>query len=256
MPSGLIQTVLCDEKLQDSYERIDELLYYTMKQVVKRLESNLSVVAPVDNGRDLTPRKSDEKKMTNWKNRLQSKLEDLDVLFKDDCTEADALQAWYGFFKHDFWNDSMSESASYASILVVKKTISPFVETEQFIEDLYPVNLIYSCQVVCNVIGNGWRPKPISVLLNMYKNFLPHNFEIRCKMSYTNCPYPYKVFWKVKNVGPEAERRNQVRGQIAEGGTEIVEHSNFFGNHYIECYIVKDSICVARTRIDISIGRR
>lgn len=256
MPSGLIQTVLCDEKLQDSYERIDELLYYTMKQVVKRLESNLSVVAPVDNGRDLTPRKSDEQKMTNWKNRLQSKLEDLDILFKDDCTEADALQAWYGFFKHDFWNDSMSESASYTSILVVKKTISPFVETEQFIEDLYPVNLIYSCQVVCNVIGNGWRPKPISVLLNMYKNFLPHNFEIRCKMSYTNCPYPYKVFWKVKNVGPEAERRNQVRGQIAEGGTEIVEHSNFFGNHYIECYIVKDSICVARTRIDIPIGRR
>ena len=76
----------------------------------------------------------------------------------------------------------MSESASYASILVVKKTISPFVETEQFIEDLYPVNLIYSCQVVCNVIGNGWRPKPISVLLNMYKNFY-HTIlksDVRC----------------------------------------------------------------------------
>lgn len=31
MPSGLLQTVLCDEKLQQSYERIDELFYYTMQ---------------------------------------------------------------------------------------------------------------------------------------------------------------------------------------------------------------------------------
>ena len=95
MPSGLLQTVLCDEKLQDSYERIDELFYYTMKEIVNRLELNTAVAAPVDDGRDLTPRNSDIQRMINWKNRLKSKLEDLDVLFKEDCTKADALQAWY-----------------------------------------------------------------------------------------------------------------------------------------------------------------
>lgn len=82
MPSGLLQTVLCDEKLQSSYDRIDELFYYTMQEIVKRLESDTSVAAPVDNGRDLTPRKSDTTRMTTWKNRLKSKLEDLDILFK------------------------------------------------------------------------------------------------------------------------------------------------------------------------------
>ena len=56
MPSGLLQTVLCDEKLQESYKRIDELFYYTMKEIVNRLETNTSVSAPVDDGRDLTPR--------------------------------------------------------------------------------------------------------------------------------------------------------------------------------------------------------
>ena len=56
MPSGLLQTVLCDEMLQDSYDRIDELFYYTMKEIVNRIEESTSVVAPVDNGRDLTPR--------------------------------------------------------------------------------------------------------------------------------------------------------------------------------------------------------
>ena len=93
MPSGLLQTVLCDEKLRASYSRIDELFYYTMKEVVERLEDDNTVSAPVDNGRDLTPRKSDLQKMTNWKNRLKSKLEDLDILFRDDCSQEDALQA-------------------------------------------------------------------------------------------------------------------------------------------------------------------
>ena len=34
MPGGLIQSVLCDEKIQD-YKRMDEMFYYTMKEVKK-----------------------------------------------------------------------------------------------------------------------------------------------------------------------------------------------------------------------------
>ena len=256
MPSGLLQTVLCDEKLQHSYDRIDELFYYTMKEIVDRLESDTSVVAPVDNSRVLTSRQSDTQKMTNWRNRLKSKLEDLDVLFKDDCTKQDALQAWYGFFNHDFWNEQAAELSDYCqSSTPIFKSVCSFTDTEQFIEDLYPVNLCYSCRMSCHVSGNGWRPKPLSELLTMLRHYLPHNFEIRCTMEYTNCPQPYSILWKVKNVGPEAERRNQLRGQIAEKGKDIVEHSRFFGNHYIECFIIKNGICVAKTRVDIPIGR-
>lgn len=256
MPSGLLQTVLCDEKLQDSYDRIDELFYYTMKEIVVRLETDVSVAAPVDNGRNLTPRQIDTQKMTNWKNRLKSKLEDLDVLFKGDCTKEDALQAWYGFFNHDFWNEQLSESSNYSqfSTLIIK-SVRSFSDTEQFIEDLYPVNLSYSCKISCYVSGDGWRPKLLSEFLSLLRRYLPHNFEIRCVMEYTNCPPPYKIFWKVKNVGPEAERRNQLRGQIVENGKTLVEHSRFFGNHYIECYIIKNGVCVAKSRIDIPIGR-
>lgn len=256
MPSGLLQTVLCDEKLQDSYDRIDELFYYTMKEIVVRLETDVSVAAPVDNGRNLTPRQIDTQKMTNWKNRLKSKLEDLDVLFKGDCTKEDALQAWYGFFNHDFWNEQLSESSNYSqfSTLIIN-SVRSFSDTEQFIEDLYPVNLSYSCKISCYVSGDGWRPKLLSEFLSLLRRYLPHNFEIRCVMEYTNCPPPYKIFWKVKNVGPEAERRNQLRGQIVEKGKTLVEHSRFFGNHYIECYIIKNGVCVAKSRIDIPIGR-
>lgn len=97
-------------------------------------------------------------KMTNWENRLRSKLEDLDVLFKDDCTKEDALQAWYGFFNHNFWNEQVVESSSY-SLTPVFKSVQFFTDTEQFIEDLYPVSLTYYCRVSCHVSGSGWRPK-------------------------------------------------------------------------------------------------
>ena len=254
MPSGLLQTVLCDEMLQDSYDRIDELFYYTMKEIVNRIEESTSVVAPVDNGRDLTPRQSDKQKMTNWKNRLKSKLDDLDILFSEDCTQADAIQAWYGFFNHEFWNENETKS-EYNKLRCFDKSVCSFGDNEQFIEEMFPVNQVYSCQISCIVSRNGWRPKPIGEFLTLLQRYLPHNFEIRCTMEYTNCPPPYKIFWKVRNVGVEAERRNMLRGEIYERGNSIVEHSNFFGKHYIECYIVKDGVCVAKDKVDIPIGK-
>ena len=255
MPSGLLQTVVCDEKLKSYYDRTDELFYYTMKGVVERLESKTTVAAPVDNGRDLTSRKSDIEKMINWKNRLKSKLEDLDVLFKDDCTQEDALQAWYGFFNHDYWNQETSGS-SIDSMSRLQQSVRSFADTEQFIEELFPVELHDTVNISCIVSGNGWRPKPIKDFLSIMQRFLPHNFEIRCSVAYTSVSGSYDTYWKVKNVGPEAERRNQLRGQIVKRGEMIVEHSNFFGNHYIECYIVKNGICVAKKRIEVPIGRR
>lgn len=255
MPSGLLQTVLCDEKLQQSYERIDELFYYTMQEIVNRLETSTSVEAPVDDGRDLTPRDIDCKRMTNWKNRLKSKLEDLEVLFSDECTKDDAIQAWYGFFNHDYWGGQVTVEKSYA-VASVSKSVFSFFDGEQYIEEMYPMQLVYKCDVSCKVSGDGWRLKPIGEFLSIWRHYLPHNFEIRCEMEYTNCPWPYKILWKVKNVGPEAERKNLIRGEIKERGRTIVEHTSFFGNHYIECYIVKDGLCVARKRIEIPIARR
>lgn len=255
MPSGLLQTVLCDEKLQQSYERTDELFYYTMQEIVNRLETSTSVIAPVDDDRDLTPRNIDHQRMTNWKNRLKSKLEDLEVLFSEDCTKDDAIQAWYGFFNHDYWGEQVTMAESYA-VASVSKSVCNFFDEEQYIEEMYPMRLVYQCDVSCKVSGDGWRPKPIREFLSMWRHYLPHNFEIRCEMEYTDCPWPYKILWKVKNVGPEAERKNQIRGQIEERGRTIVEHTSFFGNHYIECYIVKDGSCMARKRIEIPIARR
>lgn len=63
-----------------------------------------------------------------------------------------------------------------------------------------------------------------------------------------------KVLWKVRNVGVEAERRNDIRGQIQDRGKEITENTKFYGSHYIECYLIKSGICVAIGHVDVPIG--
>ena len=65
---------------------------------------------------------------------------------------------------------------------------------------------------------------------------------------------PYDIYWKVRNVGKLADKRNQIRGQIIKGKDTKHEKSNFHGPHYVECFIVKDGICVARDKIDVPIA--
>jgi hypothetical protein len=62
--------------------------------------------------------------------------------------------------------------------------------------------------------------------------------------------------WKVRNVGAEAERRKMIRGQIVadDGRHERNERTDFHGEHYVEAYIIKDGVCVARDNIDVRIN--
>lgn len=32
------------------------------------------------------------------------------------------------------------------------------------------------------------------------------------------------------------------------------EHTDFQGEHYVECYLVKNNVCVAKGHIDVPIG--
>lgn len=255
MPSGLIQTVLCDENLDTTYSRIDEVFYHTMQAIVERINASTDVAAPVDNGRALVTRGVDRQRINNWKKRLESSLKELDVLFESDCTFEQATSAWQKFFNHSYWEELHTEALKENFSIRKSQT---FTDTEEFIEDLYPVYEQYDVTIDCKVTGNGFSLMPIFEYLESYaprfNRYIPHNFSVRCKIGYTNCPFYDKVLWKVLNVGPEAERRNDVRGQIKDRGREITENTKFVGPHYIECYLIKNGICVAIGHVNVPIG--
>ncbi|MCW2511847.1 MAG: hypothetical protein JWR11_889 [Mycobacterium sp.] len=59
---------------------------------------------------------------------------------------------------------------------------------------------------------------------------------------------PYSVYWKVKNHGREARERGQLRGQVIFGGETTYESTSYNGSHYVEVYVVKNGVCVAKDR--------
>ena len=73
---------------------------------------------------------------------------------------------------------------------------------------------------------------------------------------HTDVPEPYEVKWKVRNVGEVARQKNCLRGEIYDSnrnGTMRRETSDFVGSHYVECYIIKRGVVVARDRIEVPI---
>lgn len=133
---------------------------------------------------------------------------------------------------------------------IVNEALSRYscANTEEFIEDFFPVDIRYDLRLNCNVTINGWRPR---LLRSLFAISLRRKLEFYIES--TNVPKPYKIYWKVRNVGTEAYIRNCIRGQIVKGSETKIENSSFNGPHYVECYLIKNGICVARDRIIVRI---
>lgn len=124
-------------------------------------------------------------------------------------------------------------------------------DTEEFIEQLVQVDIRYYLNIDCKVTQNGWRP----FLLGEFDGLLKHNKQLDFFIKETDCPQPYKIWWKVRNVGAEAERRKMFRGSIIQRNSDHHhEHTDFEGPHYVECYLIKNGTCVARAKINVPIG--
>lgn len=86
--------------------------------------------------------------------------------------------------------------------------------------------------------------------LPKHGNRVPKGRRIRFEIIANEVPKPYDVYWKIKNYGAAAERANCMRGEIVRdaGFERRDEPTAYRGNHYVECYIVKDGNCIAVNR--------
>ncbi len=132
---------------------------------------------------------------------------------------------------------------------------SMYRNTEEYIEDSLPVSICASVSIDCEVTQSGFRSSRLSELLRR-RWPLKQGKKLRFFVTHCSAPAPFSIQWKVRNIGPEAERRDKIRGEIMsdKGRSERVENTQFFGPHYVECYVIKDGICIARDRIDVPIS--
>ena len=152
-------------------------------------------------------------------------------------------------------NKTWREVFGTAVPLAVRESAQRLASTEEFIENLYPVDIGRSVTIDCNVSGNRWRAASLRQMLRERTLLLPDR-ELDFTITECDVEPPYDVKWKVLNRGDEAERRDQVRGQIIPSSREGVRHerTSFRGEHLVECYIIKDGIVVARDAIDVPIS--
>ena len=267
MPGGLIQSVLCDEKIQD-YKRMDEMFYYTMKEVQSRLEEDKEIKNPTSE-QSLLLKDKDEDKVKNLCNRLKDKLSKLDILFNDKCSEKEAIEAWYEFFKHDYWTyseDEESRSFAVSENLIVKSMNNKLIEyddTEEYIDNIMPVAHKYNVNVQLNCIvhRNGKYYSKLRYMLSKGEKIKKGDklyFYIDTEKS--KLYGLYNIYLKVKNVGKIAENTNSIRGQIfnmkdyeLKENKYHYEEASFEGQHFVECYIEQNGICVAQDFLNVPI---
>lgn len=94
---------------------------------------------------------------------------------------------------------------------------------------------------------NGYRPTEFRSNGQALPKKAPLRFEAR-----TDVPAPFDVYWQVVNTGAEAGNAGQLRGGfdqglIERGAITRRETTSYTGTHTIECFIVKNSLLVARS---------
>ncbi len=128
-------------------------------------------------------------------------------------------------------------------------------DTEEFIEDRYPIDIRYSLKIDCDVKQNGFREHRLSeMLVRMIPLLAKKTLEF--EIVQIDVPGDYSIEWKVLNRGEEARKRNKIRGQIVPdaGYHRKTEPTLFKGDHIVECYAIKNGVVVAKDRIHVPIS--
>lgn len=146
-------------------------------------------------------------------------------------------------------------AAKEALVEMAAKEASFWRNTEEFIEDRYPVDIRYTLRIDCEVRQSGYQ---MHVLREMLAKRIPllASKKLEFWIKQITVPTPFEIKWKVLNRGEVARRRDCVRGQIWSdtGRMRRSETTNFRGDHIVECYAIKDGVVVAKDRIHVPIN--
>ncbi|UXC20369.1 SMODS domain-containing nucleotidyltransferase [Comamonas squillarum] len=180
-------------------------------------------------------------------NAYNLSLEAIEASISED---KDANKKWKKIFGRRFPSKVLLVTEAY-----IAKSLSQYRNTEEFIDDRFPVDVRYNLQLECTVSQNGFQP----ALLNSFlQRRMPLSIkkDLKFYISDNDTPEPYSIYWKVLNRGPKAKAKDCIRGQIIkdDGKHEKIESTSFSGEHIVECYAVKDNVVVAKGRIDVPIS--
>lgn len=157
---------------------------------------------------------------------------------------------WKKVFGRPFPNGSKKSDLSESHDRAVS-----WDDTEEFIEDRYPVDIRYTLKIDCDVKQDGFRTSRLRTMIAKRIPLLVWK-SLEFEIVQNDVPGPHAIEWKILNRGDEARRKNSIRGQIwrDRGKGKRTERTSFRGDHVVECYVIKNGVVVAKDRIHVPIS--
>lgn len=185
-----------------------------------------------------------------WISSLKSAVETASTFANAERAADHLVPAFGALTKDAAWDLEGREHA----IFKASRGEAPAPEEER-IEDRYPVVLTDEVAISTEFkdpenLNRYWRRQAAR------QRRFGKQRSLKFEIVHTTVEKPYQEFWKVRNFGAEARRAGALRGEILDGdGTGVhYERTEYRGDHYVECYIVKHGVCVARTRAWVPIA--
>lgn len=172
------------------------------------------------------------------------------IAYEDDDEISNACLEWQKVFgKKTF------PAASAALVKALNMSMTEPSLGEMYIEDIATVkiNPLYKVTVSSNLEGVNYKPHDFAAFIRGRSPVAKHkSILFTAEVEGLN---DFQLMWKVRNFGSDARRAGGLRGEIRQGnGTSLRESTLYKGLHYVECYAIKDDVCVARSLIFVPIG--
>src|SRR5690606_24545764 len=102
--------------------------------------------------------------------------------------------------------------------------------TEEFIEDRFPVDIRFNLKIDCLVSQKAHRTFTLREFLSRGLRLAPYkSLEFFIDQLDPDLTEPYEIRWKVLSRGERARKLDCIRGQIKAGSKAIYEHTKFRG---------------------------
>jgi hypothetical protein len=121
LPSGIVLSVLVNEKYSGQAGSDDTVLHQLLKSILVRLDFSLVVYHPVLTGETI----SKEQEMKDMRDKLRDAVEALKVLDDSQSTKKARMKAWNSVFNTDFFDRFLDESDKALNVSIPFTSATP-----------------------------------------------------------------------------------------------------------------------------------
>lgn len=261
-PISIIITTLAAQAYEGETSLIDGLLH-TLQKLTKAIKPNPPYVPnPVNPEEDFADKWYDTKycelhlkeNFFRWISKAQL---DFAILLSRFSSLQDIKKILHDSFNYDIPTKDLVCNRPSQQLLYDDRKDSQYVvvfaDHRQRIASEWNININPFCHVDieayygpskerCNTSFSSGKPLCKGLLLKF--------------LACTDISAPYDVYWQVGNTGQEASNRDCLRGgfyksdysEWNKGNFGRTEETSFTGTHWVQCIIIKNGICVGRSK--------